>query len=102
MVIDLVETMAGFRGFKASLHEVTNRGFEVGANDVRVLVALLLRRQRESSGLTLADVARRLGQRSRNAYSRYERGEAVPTVEKLEELLQAVAPGRDFVWRMAS
>jgi transcriptional regulator with XRE-family HTH domain len=65
-------------------------------------VALLLRRQREKSGLTLAQVAARLRQKSRNAYARYERGDAVPTIEKLEELLAAVAPGKEFVWRLAS
>jgi transcriptional regulator with XRE-family HTH domain len=57
----------------------------------------LLRRQREKSGLSLAEAAERLGAKSRNAYARYERGTSVPTVEKLTELLEAVAPGQDFV-----
>jgi transcriptional regulator with XRE-family HTH domain len=39
----------------------------------------------------------RLGVKSRNAYARYEQGVSVPTVEKLDELLRAVAPGRDLV-----
>jgi hypothetical protein len=38
-----------------------------------------------------------LGAKSRNAYARYERGTSVPTVEKVSELLQAIAPGQDFV-----
>ena len=65
-------------------------------------MALLLRRQRESRGLTLAEAAERLGQRSKNAYARYEQGKAMPTVEKLEELLQAIAPDQRIVWHIAA
>ena len=71
--------------------------FEVSASDMRPLVSLLLRRQRERSGLSLADAAARLGAKSRNAYARYERGTSLPTVEKLDALLHAVSPERDFV-----
>ena len=102
MVKDLVETMADSRRFVVTVHRLPADRFEISANDVKVLVALLLRRQREKSGLTLAQVAARLRQKSRNAYARYERGDAVPTIEKLEELLDAVAPGKEFVWRLAS
>jgi transcriptional regulator with XRE-family HTH domain len=61
----------------------------------KVMVCLLLQRQRQINGLSLA--AARLGAKSRNAYTRYERGSSVPTVEKLDKLLQAVSGGRDFV-----
>ncbi|NJN36281.1 MAG: helix-turn-helix transcriptional regulator [Nitrospiraceae bacterium] len=65
------------------------------------MTALFLRRQREKRGLTLAQAAERLQQTSRNAYARYEQGRAVPTVDKLEELLRAVAPEDKLVWRVA-
>jgi len=71
--------------------------FVVGASDTGALVALLLRRQRQRAGLSLAEVSRAMGARSRNAYARYERGTSVPTIEKLGKLLQAVAPGHTFV-----
>ena len=57
----------------------------------------LLQRQCQSSGLSLAAAAERLGAKSRNAHARYERGASVPTVVKLDELLQAVSGGRYFV-----
>jgi len=44
-------------------------------------------------------MAERLGATSRNAYARYERGEVVPTVEKLDALLKATSPNGDFVIR---
>jgi transcriptional regulator with XRE-family HTH domain len=65
------------------------------------MIGLLLKRQREVSGLSLAEAAERLGAKSRNAFARYEHGTSVPSVEKLSDLLQAVSPGRDFVLRQS-
>ena len=102
MVKDLIETMAHARGFEVRVDSTGKRSFEVGANDLGMLLALLLRRQRERSGLTLAEAAERLGQQSRNAYARYEQGKSMPTLEKLEELLRAIAPEQRIVWRFAA
>ena len=101
MMKDLIETMADRPGFEATVHPLPGDLLEVGANDAKVLVALLLRRQRERRGITLAEAAERLQQKSRNAYARYEQGQAVPTIEKLEELLKAIAPDQQLVWRLA-
>jgi len=102
MAKDLIETMADTRRFKVTVYP-SGRGetFEVGANNTGILLALLLRRQRERQGLTLAEAAERLGQRSRNAYARYEQGKAMPTVEKMEQLLKAIAPDQEIVWLFA-
>jgi hypothetical protein len=97
MVTDLLETLANRPGFAVHVHPGKHDTFEVSAADTRGLMSLILRRQRERSGLSLAEAAARLGAKSRNAYARYERGTSVPTLDKLTELLQAVAPGQDFV-----
>lgn len=97
MVEDLLETLANRPGFSVKVHPGKHGAFEVSSTDTRGMVSLLLRRQRERSGLSLADAAERLGSKSRNAYARYERGTSIPTVEKLDELLQAVSPDQDFV-----
>ena len=101
MIQDLIETMANVPQFEVTVYPREGDEFEIGANDAKVLIALLLRRQREKHGLTLAEAAERLQQKSRNAYARYEQGQAVPTVEKLEKLLKAIAPDQDLVWRLA-
>lgn len=75
--------------------------FEVAADDACPMISLLLRRQRQKSGLSLTQAAERLGAKSRNAYARYEQGRAVPTVAKLDQLLRAVAPDRDIVVRQS-
>ena len=97
MVGDLLESLANRPGFSIAVHTGRGGEFEVSSPDTRGLVSLLLRRQRERSGLSLAETAERLGAKSRNAYARYERGTSTPTIEKLSELLRAVSPDSDFV-----
>ena len=99
MICDWLETMINRPGFRAQVHPRGKNEFEVSGNDVGALTALLLRRRRQASGASLRDVAERLGASSRNAYARYERGDVVPTVEKLDALLKATSPGGDFVIR---
>ncbi len=99
MIGDWLETMVNRDGFRAEVHPRNAREFEVAGSDAGAMTALLLRRRRESSGASLRDVASRLGATSRNAYARYERGDAVPTLDKLDALLKAASPGDDFVIR---
>lgn len=97
MLADLIETMADRDGFRATVSRGAGPSIEIGSTDHAVLAAVLLRRQREKHGLSLADVARRLGARSKTAYARYEQGGSVPTVAKFFQLLAAVVPGASFV-----
>ena len=96
MIADWFETMVHQPHFAVRVLKVDGSGFEVAA-DTRPMISLLLRRQRQQSGLSLADVSERLGAKSRNAYARYEQGLTAPTVEKLAELLRAIAPDRDIL-----
>jgi hypothetical protein len=97
MAADAVETLVNTPGFQAAIFPGAGEYFEVGAENQAALTALLLRRQRVMRGLSLREVARRLGAKSLNSYARYEQGRAVPSVERLTRLLAAVSVGRDFV-----
>lgn len=97
MVADLVETLVDDPSFRARVRPDADGQIAIGGSCTKALTALLLRRQRGRSGLTLAEVAERLGARSHNAYARYEQGLSQPTVEKLSELLAAVAPDRELL-----
>lgn len=90
MAEDLLETMVDRPGFKATVESVRGAQFSITGSEIGPVIALVLRRARSKSGLSLADVARRLGQTSPNCYARYEQGRAVPTIEKLDQLLRAV------------
>lgn len=102
MAADWLETMVNRAGFRADVHPRGSAEFEISGNDAGAMTALLLRRRREASGASLRDVATRLGATSRNAYARYERGDAVPTVDKLDALLKAASPDLDFVIRAST
>ena len=97
MVKDLLETLVNRPDFSVEIHRANHGNFEVSASDMRAMISLMLRRQREKSGLSRSEVAQRLGVKSRNAYARYEQGMTAPTLEKLDQLLKAVSPDRDFV-----
>lgn len=99
MIADWLETMSGRDDFRATVFPHGRFEFEVAGSDAAAMTALLLRRRRETSGKSLREVASRLGSASRNAYARYERGDAVPTVEKLDALFRASSPDGDFVIR---
>ena len=97
MVKDLVETLANRPGFSVTVHSCGDGNIELGSDDARGLVALILHRHRTRNGISLLDAARRLGAKSANAYARYERGDSSPTLEKFSELMAAVSPGCDVV-----
>ena len=97
MIADAIEVLVNKPNFEVRIFPGKGEYFEVGASDEAALTAFLLRRERTKSGLTLAEVAQRLGARSLNTYARYEQGRSVPTVPKLSELLSALSSRKDFV-----
>ena len=98
MIGDWFETAVNQSGFKVTVYPGPKGTFEIEGSDSRAMIALALQRLRHSSGLSLADVAKRLGATSRNTYARYERGRAMPSVEKFDELVRAVSPERIVVF----
>src|SRR5215813_2376245 len=80
MIVDWFETLIARPEFSVTVHEGKRGEFEISSSDTKAMVCLLLQRQRQASGLSLAGAAARLGVKSRNAYARYEQGASVPTV----------------------
>jgi ribosome-binding protein aMBF1 (putative translation factor) len=99
MAADAVEALVGRKGFKAHCTPGPRNTFTVSASDTAAFVAFVLVRLRETYGLTVRDMAKRLHSSSPNSYARYEQGKAVPTVEKLEQLLRAIDPKLEPVLR---
>jgi len=97
MILDAIISLINKEDFKVDLYKGKKGNFEVSSLDSKSMISLLLQRKRENSGLSLAQVATRLGFTSRNSYARYERGQTMPTLGKLDELLRAVDPSMDFV-----
>jgi hypothetical protein len=101
MIADAIESLINRKGFKVDVRPLGSESFTVGASPDSPMIALMLKRQREVHRLTLLEVARRLGQKSPNAYARYEQGKSLPTVEKLNKLLKAIDPGFDPILKIA-
>lgn len=60
MVKDMLETLADRPGFSVQVHPDKEGRFQVSSPDTRGMVALLLLRQRQRSGLSVAEAAERL------------------------------------------
>jgi hypothetical protein len=97
MIADAIESLVNKKGFKVEIYPGKGDYFELGSPDLSTLTAFLLRRQRMKRGLTLVEVANRLGAKSHNTYARYEQGKSIPTIEKFNKLLLALSPDNDFV-----
>jgi hypothetical protein len=97
MIADAIEALVNKEGFKVEVYPGEGGYFEVYSKELSTMIAFLLRRQRIKHGLSLAEVAERLGAKSLNTYARYEQGKSVPTIEKFNQLLSAVSPEMDFV-----
>ena len=97
MIADAVASLVNKNDFEVRVFGTKGRVFEIGASDQGALTALLLRRMRQKAGLSLEEVAARLGSKSPNSYARYEQGRSVPSVAKFAKLFSAVAPNREFV-----
>lgn len=93
MLKDAVEVLINKPGFKAEFVTPVRAGMTyLRANDRDAMLSLMIRRQRQKYGLTLAQAAKRLGASSPNAFARYEQGKARPTIAKLLGLLEALSP----------
>jgi DNA-binding transcriptional regulator YiaG len=97
MIADAIEALANKRAFRVEVFPGDGEYFEVGSRHAAALTALVLRRLRVRQGLTLSEVATRLGAKSLNSYARYEQGRAVPSIERLDQLLAAVSEGGELV-----
>lgn len=86
-IIDLVDDIS----FEVSLVSVTQNRFVLSSGSIDLLASLILKRQREKSGLSIADVATKLGFSSRNAYARYETAKTKISFSKFTSLYEAVS-----------
>jgi hypothetical protein len=92
MAKSVVEDVVGKPSFRVEVEALTKDRFSVSSKDTAELVALMLQRQRAKHGLTLIEVAGRLGSKSSNAFGVYEQGKREPSIGQLEKLLHAIDP----------
>ncbi|MBI4403505.1 MAG: helix-turn-helix transcriptional regulator [Deltaproteobacteria bacterium] len=102
MAADALKTVVDKRNFSVEIIPTGRGKFLISANDPTPLIARWLYRLRIESGLTVREAALRLGASSPEAWARYESGRASPTIEKLSDLLHAVAPETKYALKKLS
>ena len=90
MAKDAIEALVDKKGFEVEIEPTEKLIFFVVPNEVGPILSLILRKKRINSGLTIKKVVKRLGQKSQNAYWRYESGESSPSFEKFDQILKAI------------
>ena len=101
MAKEAIELVVDIEGFKVTIEPGKNNIFFVVPNNTGPILAMILRQKRIDNGLSIREVAGRLGQSSPNSYGRYETGKSIPTIEKFDELLAAIDPGLSSILRVA-
>jgi transcriptional regulator with XRE-family HTH domain len=92
-ILDHAKDYAPLNGWKVEVTDDGEATLHITSNDPARLIALLLRRQRDFGGMSLADVSKASGAKSRNGWSQYETMRREPSISKLDEMLSVVAPG---------
>jgi DNA-binding XRE family transcriptional regulator len=101
MIGDAIESLVNRPGFHVDVETDRSGRCTVGSNNDAVLVAFMLRALRAREGLSVRQVARRLGAKSPNAYAQYETGRVAPSLDTLSRLLAALNPDFQPILRVA-
>ena len=101
MLRDAIESLVNRNAFRVSVETDRDGRCRIGSNNDSILVAFMLRALRAREGLSVREVASRLGAKSPNAYAQYETGRIAPSIDTLSRLLAAVNPEFDAVLRVA-
>ena len=101
MLQDAVEVLAEDEAFRIVVELDATGRCTGGSNSDARLIALMLKRLRGREGLSVREVARRLGSASPNAYAQYETGRVAPSIDTLTRLLAALNPRFEAVLRVA-
>jgi hypothetical protein len=101
MAKDAVETLFDGKDIVLGIEALGETDFLVSVKMTEELLALILRRLRATSGLKIMDIAKKMGSHSPNAYAQYEQGKAMPSMEKLSEILEAINPKYEPVLKIS-
>ena len=88
------------KDFNVIVHDYKGDSFGLTSNDSKKLLSFLLIRQREESGLSIRDVAKRLLSKNPNSYAQYERGKMNLSLDQYEKLMHAINPKRISILRV--
>ena len=97
MAVDLVKSISPIKSIEMVVSEKSKTSFFVVSNNSKAMVAILLRCRRQKSGMSILEVTKKLGLSSRNGYAKYEQAKSIPSVEKLEQMLEVMDASIHFM-----
>lgn len=100
LVKSAIEALVNVPGFKVEVEDCNDGTFLLSSSDNKVLLSFVLRRLRESKGMSIRDVADKLGLKSHTEYARHEKGEVALTMDKFNKYVNAISE-KDIVIRIA-
>ena len=98
MIKEAVEMLVDRKGFQVEVVPIKNDKFILRAkksDDDVYLTALLLKQQRAKYGLSLNDLANRLGI-TKHAYAQYEQARSLPSLTRIQDFLTAMSKDAVF------
>ena len=99
MIQDAVEELLNIKKLDINIQNL-GKEYYLSSQNYEALIPMILRRQRQKQGLTLKELADRVGSSSVNYFARYEQGRATPSIIKLLELLETINPKLGLVLKV--
>ena len=97
MAKDALEMCIEQPGFVVDIQPGRDNTFTISSNDDRLLAAFALKQHRHFNGLSIREVAKRIGSKSPTAYSRYEQAKTRLSLDKFSQLMSAIDPALEPV-----
>lgn len=90
MIKSSIEELLGNAKLKCQISDLGNGEFVVSSNNVKLLTCFVLKRIRESQGLSIREVSSKLGHKSHTEYARHESGKTAMTVETFNDYVESL------------
>ena len=102
MLKNAVKLLVNKKKFRIVVRPDKNGKFHIFASDTKTWLGFILQRLRMKEGLTIEEVADRMGSSSKTAYARYEQGKSLPGLEKLSQILKAIGSKSETTLEIAA
>lgn len=99
LLMEQIEERYDFDKSQYSLKTITSSEIAITSISMNALVPLILKGLRNKEGLSVREVATRLGFKSRSSYFKYETGERSISIDQFDRIVKLIA-GKSIVFEL--